>query len=556
MAKTGKAGQSIRLIVFLLIAVAYGIRLFPKLGAELDTFRLITGLLRSAIYIGLFAAWGVSVRRRMVQPRIGRYLGAISALLVFWLLVRTAKYSIFQAPLFLRYLWYSYYIPQMLIPLMLVFVACSLGQPENFRLPKWTNALYVISGILLGLILTNDIHQLAFGFPNGLTHIDNGEYTHKIVYFLAIGWIMSCILTMFVMFYRKCRVPGSKKRIWRPCIPVFVLVIYWAMYLFAYPVLKLCHIDDFTIVSSLLCIAMLESCIKCGLIRSNKGYRELFRRSGIAAVLTDNDYNIVLSSNGTPRLSAEIMRQTGQAPVLLDGNLRLSGAAVKGGHVLWTEDVSELAGLLDELAERKEDLKEETALLRENYNTELRIRQLSEKNRLYDEIHRQAAPQIALLEALIEQLEASNDEGEKKRLLQKMVVIGVYLKRRSNLIFISEQSKTVPAKELALCFDETIENLQLSCVSCGCYFALSRELDSRTATALYDFAEQIIEAAFDTLRCLLIRLFESADSLAVSMELSCDAELSGFLSEQVSLTHGEDSSVCLVLRIPKGGAKE
>ena len=32
------------------------------------------------------------------------------------------------------------------------------------------------------------------------------------------------------------------------------------------------------------------------------------------------------------------MRQTEAGPVRLDGGLRLSGAPVRGGHVLWTED--------------------------------------------------------------------------------------------------------------------------------------------------------------------------------------------------------------------------
>ena len=51
------------------------------------------------------------------------------------------------------------------IPLLCVFVALSLGKPENYRLPKWTSLLYIPTTLLLLLVLTNDLHQLVFVFP-------------------------------------------------------------------------------------------------------------------------------------------------------------------------------------------------------------------------------------------------------------------------------------------------------------------------------------------------------------------------------------------------------
>ena len=38
---------------------------------------------RSVIYIVLFTAWGISVRRRIIQSQVRRYLTAISVLMVF-----------------------------------------------------------------------------------------------------------------------------------------------------------------------------------------------------------------------------------------------------------------------------------------------------------------------------------------------------------------------------------------------------------------------------------------------------------------------------------------
>ena len=82
--------------------------------------------LRSAIYIFLFSAWGVSLSVRIVQTHTRRYLLSISTLMVLWLLLRSIKYA---APLetVCRYLWYGYYLPLLFIPMFSLLVALSLG---------------------------------------------------------------------------------------------------------------------------------------------------------------------------------------------------------------------------------------------------------------------------------------------------------------------------------------------------------------------------------------------------------------------------------------------
>lgn len=48
-----------------------------------DPLGWLCAFLRSVIYIGLFTAWGISVRRRIIQSQVRRYLTAISVLMVF-----------------------------------------------------------------------------------------------------------------------------------------------------------------------------------------------------------------------------------------------------------------------------------------------------------------------------------------------------------------------------------------------------------------------------------------------------------------------------------------
>ena len=108
-----------------------------------DPLDWLCSFFRSVIYIVLFAAWGFSVRRRIIQSQVRRYLTAVSTLVVFWVTVRTIRHLFAASPWGTRHLWYLYYLPMLFIPLMAVFVAMSLGKPERFRLPKWTAFLYI-----------------------------------------------------------------------------------------------------------------------------------------------------------------------------------------------------------------------------------------------------------------------------------------------------------------------------------------------------------------------------------------------------------------------------
>lgn len=156
-----------------------------------DLGRILPGrslsLLRSFLYIGLFLAWGISLRRRVMQPQVRRLATGIAALMVFWIAERTVKYFFVTDPDVVRWLWYLYYLPMLVIPLLAVFVAASLGRSERYRLPRWTRLLYLPVGALVALVLTNDFHQLVFVFPPEAAVWRDGDFSHAAGYFAAIG---------------------------------------------------------------------------------------------------------------------------------------------------------------------------------------------------------------------------------------------------------------------------------------------------------------------------------------------------------------------------------
>ena len=526
-----------------------------QIGFQVEApFNWLFSFFRSVIYIMLFAAWGISVCRRIIQPQVRRYLTAISALMVFWVTARTLRHLFAETPWALRHLWYLYYLPMLFIPLLALFVALSLGKPDNFRLPKWTALLYIPTAALLLLVLTNDLHQLVFRFPEDAVVWMN-EYRYGIVYFPVVGWMVLCALTALVIMLVKCRVPNSRKVLVLPFVPVVLSVIYGALYIFQLPWLRLIA-GDVTVVFCLLIAATLESCIQCGLIQSNTHYNDLLLSCTLRVQLTDPEYQRLLSSRSAEPIPLQIMRQTETGPVRLDGGLRLSGAPVRGGHVLWTEDVSELLEVLEELQDVKDSLEDNNALLRAEYTLKAREAHIAEQDRLYNIIQRETAPRIKLLAELTDAFETMGDEAQRKQILGKMAVIGAYLKRRSNLIFLADKTPLFQEKELHLTFGESMDNLELCGITCGLLSELERPVEARQLMKMYDLFEEIVERSIDTMSTITVWIGPADGALRITINTDSAADLSPLGSDSVSALRDEDGEwqLCMVLRA--GGESE
>ena len=520
-----------------------------QIGFQVEApFNWLFSFFRSVIYIMLFAAWGISVCRRIIQPQVRRYLTAISALMVFWVTARTLRHLFAETPWALRHLWYLYYLPMLFIPLLALFVALSLGKPDNFRLPKWTALLYIPTAALLLLVLTNDLHQLVFRFPEDAVVWMN-EYRYGIVYFPVVGWMVLCALTALVIMLVKCRVPNSRKVLVLPFVPVVLSVIYGALYIFQLPWLRLIA-GDVTVVFCLLIAATLESCIQCGLIQSNTHYNDLLLSCTLRVQLTDPEYQRLLSSRSAEPIPLQIMRQTETGPVRLDGGLRLSGAPVRGGHVLWTEDVSELLEVLEELQDVKDSLEDNNALLRAEYTLKAREAHIAEQDRLYNIIQRETAPRIKLLAELTDAFETMGDEAQRKQILGKMAVIGAYLKRRSNLIFLADKTPLFQEKELHLTFGESMDNLELCGITCGLLSELEGLVEARQLMKMYDLFEEIVERSIDTMTTITVWIGPADGALRITINTDSAADLSPLGSDSVSALRDEDGEwqLCMVLR--------
>ena len=80
-------------------------------------------------------------------------------------------------------MWYLFYLPMLFVPMLALLIALSLGKPDWYKLPKSTAVLWCISTVLLLLVLTNDLHQLVFTFPEGSVWSDT-DHGYGVGYFI------------------------------------------------------------------------------------------------------------------------------------------------------------------------------------------------------------------------------------------------------------------------------------------------------------------------------------------------------------------------------------
>ena len=539
-------------IIILAVVSAYAFRIIGR-G---DFYPTLFSYLRSFIYIGLYAAWGLSVRQRIVQKQVGRYLTGVAVLLILWLSFRTAKYFIFWQATAIRYLWYLFYLPMLFVPMLALLIAMSLGKPDDYCLPKRTAALWLVSAALLLLTLTNDLHQLVFTFPEDAAVWSDTDHGYGVGYFAVIGWQVLCAVAAFVVMIFKCRMKNGRRRLW-PIIPLAISLTYLALNYAGVPWLKSLF-GDVTAFQSLMYMLCFEACIACGYIHSNSRYADLFASSvGTSAEITDKDFDIRYAALNTRPISKDDMRKAVSSPVATDGGLTVHAMPISGGYAVWTQDVSALLAVKEESESLAEELAERNEILRYEYKREAKRRKVEEQNRLYDLLQSATQTQIDRISVLTAEYQktSKSDPTRAKTLLAEIAVLCSYIKRRKHLTLLTDRDYEVAVGEMERAFSESLQTLKLLNVRSTLYIdgGLSA-LSGRVAAAIFDFYEETIEADLENLASIQVSLSD-VDSLRLSLNVCCRADLSAFADkENIRYEKDEDEGYQHLVFLPKGGA--
>lgn len=509
--------------VFTVIAIAYACRMLAKF----DIGGPAVNHIRTALYLLLFTLWGFSLDRRIIQRQALHCLRLTAALMLLWLILRTLKYSVVTGPAAGRYIWYLYYLPMLFLPLLGVYIALSMGKSEDYRLSRGTGMLSIIPAALFLLVITNDLHQQVFAFKSGVPGLPvSGTYSYRPLYFICLGWMVVCMAFSLVCLFRKSRIPsGEGKRI-TPFVLGCAMLLYSILYLSGIPAVRW-WFGDMNVMFCLLYAAIYESCIRCRMIPSNTGYVELFEASTLAACIADRSGRIVLRS----RAAGKDMTcpQEGQRIVRPDG-MRISSAPISGGYALWQDNVRQLAELRTRLNANKEKMERNKKKLKDAYLVQKSLHELTEKNRIYNELEEKHSRQTAQMRQMLARCERAGP-AKRRSLLKKVLLLGTYIKRSANLYFLCSEYQWLAQQELRLTVDEAVRALTACGTECGVIYRTTEPMRASEVVRLFDLLEIVAETTVDDLRSLFISVSDSAMDLSVE----CAADLSAIASPEVTV---------------------
>ncbi len=467
----------------------------------------------SAIF--LFTLWSGLVAFRAMHR--GVRLAAIcnGALIAGWVLLRAFKYQTFEISILTRYCWYGFYLFQLCLPLVFLYLACVIGKPEqDIRPPRWWYWFLFAAVFFNALVFTNDLHQWVFVFD--LNGNWSRDYSYGFGYVLVwLDTVVPMVLGL-ILLLKKCKSSPRRKGILFP-IGVFVLLVaYGLAYVLRF---QLVWEGDFVITVGFFTMLFYEVALHTGLIPINTRYRLLFTTASLNNVqILDAACNpVLLSAKARPindSLRALICRPDFRSPYALTQDRLLFVNPIPGGAALYEKDMSTLHALQEELRETSRRLRRANAsLAREKA---IRGEREARKARAgliqeLDDLIRKKLEQIRLL------LPQLNEASLAKSAAARINLLAGYIKRRCNLMFLGKQAKDMEWEELIFYLEEAGEFAQFAELNCFIRCAASGRVPLARATALYDFFFAFLEWALDSGCSTIIAQLACRDELLFTL---------------------------------------
>lgn len=489
------------------------VRIFSHLTSSADNYIENFDVI---IFSGLIIGWGVSVAYRIVQKNIRICLAISAALMLLWMALRAIKYnSPADINTYGRYLWYSYYIAMVFLPLMMFFAMLNIGKPENTNNRKYL--LIIPAAVLVLLVMTNDFHQLAFVFEPDF-HNWNKQYSYGPVYYVIVVWIFILVLSSIVLSINRCRISATRKKLWIPIVIILVAIIYtlWNNLNHGYSGLRIYNVPEVFCFAS---IALWESLIQIGLVPSNTGYGDFFNASNLNTLIFDNEGNVKYRSKNATNVSKDVVLQNGNS-VVIDENIILKKHNIKGGKAVWTEDISAINRINRELSEVKEQISEYNVILKSEAELKKRRAAVTEQNKLYDSITEFIRPQLCDLENILKNIE--NNSGDISVNYAHACVVNVYIKRISNLLIMAKSRKMLNAFELENSIRELAEYISVYGISCSFFSNVSGEISAEKTIALFKFIGIFIKHIMNCTDALLFNL--KVHERFIDLKINCDSK--------------------------------
>ena len=345
------------------------------------------------------------------------------------------------------YTWYLLYIPLLFIPSMW-FITNNQIYIKNKTYKKVMAIVSLsISLLLFLLVLTNDLHQFVFIFPEGSTGAHPSNYKYNIGYFIIYAFIFLEILTTVVLFYIFSNKKATIKQKVLPSIIILMVLVYSILYVVSD--ISVPYLSDMTLVYTILGTLLVYVSLKCGLIKNSGTYFEFFETCNVPLAIVSENQDIEYQNE-------QFQKQKSNK------NMLLQKQKLNSGTLLVLDDVGKLKALQNELKTEIEKLEYSNKILENKKDILQKEKQIKQHSLLLEKIEKQIENKKKILEQLLGELpneiDNKNKEQTKATLNEIKIIVG-YLKRKTSLVLLAEQKNEMSKDELKLLFCESFNDL-------------------------------------------------------------------------------------------------
>lgn len=533
-----------RNIIFLLLFFLAGLihflehLFYPYVKGLVSDFCFIV---YTMIYAGLIMSWAGSVKRRLLPTRARFFTlaGAVCMLLI--ILVRTVKYRLVFTPLQEKWWWYISYVPILLIPMFFSLSCHEFMFPRIKHVKTWM--LYVPVILLIVIVLTNDLHFWVFSPAEGAKEVRGDAYTLHFGLYLIFAVILLLYLYSTVVM-AKNNIPGRKTK--ETLILVAVTLIYpFAQILRMILDGKVPLMYMFYELHAFCLLFIWEVCIRLHLIPYNANYRVFFENMQFQALITDLDFRPMFRSSWDEGITESDLRASLAGPVYPRKSIQLFGKEVEGGYAFWLENEETIERLNAQLKEIGETLEEENELIRSMNEVQEKTERMNSRGRIYSMVASRLLPTQEKIKKLLDDTSPESEDFDQKIAL--VSVYNAYIKRKTNLILLSDQKARIEHRELQLSLEESIRALRLLGISTVLEYRMEGEMDPQAAICLYDAFEKLVEQMLGQMHQLMVTVQADKMRIVTDGQPELDADLSELLQEDFS----EEDIRYVTLSFPK-----
>ena len=470
-----------------------------------------------------FSIWGVLVYLRCLDYVLRRRLVAVATICALWMIEVILKYKSFT-PFYATILWYLYYVPMTLVPLLYQLCGLRLAGLEQHRAGRrYRTVLWVVAILLIGFVLTNDFHRQVFHFDRSSDTWSN-DYTYGWGYFAVLIWTAFNFVAFFILVGR-----SASFRIQRFSGTAALVLLGGAFFAISYALrVPWAWKLNFSLVYCVLCVVTMEICLDCGVIPSYHDIAGIFDTLPLdLKVLTRDLQEVYATPVSKPipagvreELRAQELGHSHAFAVVSNPDVMYRSFPLLGGSALLAQDVSEVNELNRELAHRRMELQRQNELLTADYDLKAHLADQEAEALLVKDVDQALARALGEMYGLLSSLPPLTDEAssrERYRMLQCAKMFVAYCKRKGSLTLAQHGESGFDRDRIQLIANEMASDLRTIDVDCASIIAIRRPMHASAVSALYDCVYDFAFFAYTTDHPALMYHLSDHDSCSVEL---------------------------------------